>query len=103
MFCAGGSGAKKEKGHPCFVPCVRFTAHVRTGPWIDLHCRHTPSGATLGNGGWLTLSIPGLSPDRMRHGLRGVLTLKSPAAQPVAPFAGRVHVPCYTLPLPGYT
>jgi len=32
--------------------------------------------ATLGNGGWLTLSMPGLSPDQMRHALRGALTTK---------------------------
>jgi len=33
-------------------------------------------GATLGNGGWLTLSMPGFSPDQMRHALRGALTTK---------------------------
>jgi len=31
-------------------------------------------GATLGNGGGLTLSMTGLSPDQMRHALRGALT-----------------------------
>jgi len=56
-------------------------------------------GATLGNGGWLTLSMPGLSPDQMRHALRGALTtqitgcpkLHSEAAQL---WAVRVHLPC---------
>jgi hypothetical protein len=32
----------------------------------------------LGNGGWLALTMPGLSPDQMRHALRGALTLCSP-------------------------
>jgi len=29
---------------------------------------------TLGNGGWLALTMPGLSPDQMRRALRGALT-----------------------------
>jgi len=57
-------------------------------------------GATLGNGGWLTLSMPGLSPDRIRHALRGALTsqitecqkLQSKAAQLLA---FRVNLRCY--------
>ncbi|MBT8128161.1 MAG: hypothetical protein KJP15_11810 [Gammaproteobacteria bacterium] len=31
-------------------------------------------GATLGNGGWLAVTMPELPPDRMHRPLRGVLT-----------------------------
>ncbi len=56
------------------IPCVRFTSLVRLWPQILLSNHRSARGATLGNGGWLTLTMPGLSPGKMRHALRGALT-----------------------------
>lgn len=57
----------------CNIPCVRFTSLVRL--CRSSHRNHRSArGATLGNGGWLALTMPGLSPDQMRHALRGALT-----------------------------
>jgi hypothetical protein len=57
----------------CNIPCVRFTSLVRL--CRSSHRNHRSArGATLGIGGGLALTMPGLSPDQMRHALRGALT-----------------------------
>ena len=69
------TSSKGLRPHPAYnIPCVRFTSFVHMQPQIHFHSRRSARGATLGNGGWLTLSMPGLSPDQMRHALRGALT-----------------------------
>jgi len=59
---------------PCNIPCVRFTSLVHICFSLSWPTHRSPRGATLGNSGWLTLTMPGLSPDQMRHALRGALT-----------------------------
>ncbi|MBP6986564.1 MAG: hypothetical protein KBB83_08280, partial [Alphaproteobacteria bacterium] len=54
-----------------------------------LHC--SARGATLGNGGWLTLSMPGLSPDQMRPASRRA----NAANHRRAPLARPVDLTCY--------
>lgn len=63
------------------IPIRSMTYPVYASPLLfacslSSHRSHRSArGATLGNGGWLTLSMPGLSPGQMRRALRGALTL----------------------------
>lgn len=70
------TNSKGLRPHPAYnIPCVRFTSFVRACRSLH-HSHRSARGATLGNGGWLTLTMPGLAPDQIRHALRGALTTK---------------------------
>ena len=57
------TSSKGLRPHPTYnIPCARFTSLVR----LSRSSHRSVRGATLGNGGWLTLSMPGLSTGQMR-------------------------------------
>ena len=54
------------------IPCVRFTCFVR--PVLLL--KDSATGATLGMGGWLTLTLRGLAPRQICRASLGATTLR---------------------------
>jgi hypothetical protein len=60
-------------------PCVRFACLVRLNPFIRASISVTH--ATLGMGGWLTLTQPGLAPGKKRQASLDALTHK-PRSKP---------------------
>ena len=55
---------------PQEVP-LGYALHLSCSPVSQsLPLHRSARGATLGNGGWLTLTMPGLSPDQMRTASR---------------------------------
>jgi len=64
--------SKRPITYPVYASPLLFT----NAPVFNNRKHRSARGATLGNGGWLTLTMPGLSPDQMRHALRGALTIK---------------------------
>jgi len=54
------------------IPCVRFTCFVR--PVLLL--KDSATGATLGMGGWLTLTLRGLAPRQICRASLGAITVE---------------------------
>lgn len=73
------TSSKGLRPHPTYnIPCARFTSLVR----LSRSSHRSARGATLGNGGWLTLSMPGLSPGQMRFACVVRIRPSSAAAGP---------------------